>query len=117
MFHSRLTGEQETSLERIQRTCLKVILNESYVSYEAAMEMTGLETLKSRRENRCLEFSKKCVSHDKNSRLFPLTPENTANVRVKEPFVVNFARTDAYKLSAIPYCQRLLNKHYTINKK
>ena len=117
VFHSRLTGEQETSLERIQRTCLKVILNESYVSYEAAMEMTGLETLKSRRENRCLEFSKKCVSHDKNSRLFPLNPENTANVRVKEPFVVNFARTDAYKLSAIPYCQRLLNKHYTINKK
>ena len=117
VFHSRLTGEQAISLERIQRTCLKIILNESYVSYEAALEMTGLETLHSRRESRCLEFSKKCLSHDKNSRLFPLNPVNTANVREKETFVVNFARTDAYKLSAIPYCQRLLNKHFTSDKK
>ena len=117
VFHSRLTGEQAISLERIQRTCLKIILNESYVSYEAALEMTGLETLQSRRETRCLEFSKKCLSHDKNSRLFPLNPVNTANVREKETFVVNFARTDAYKLSAIPYCQRLLNKHFTSDKK
>ena len=117
VFHSRLTGEQAISLERIQRTCLKIILNESYVSYEAALEMTGLETLHSRRESRCLEFSKKCLSHDKNSRLFPLNPVNTANVREKETFVVNFARTDAYKLSAIPYCQRLLNKHFISDKK
>jgi len=38
------------------------------------------------------------LKHPQNQRMFP-----------KEPFAVNFARTEAYRRSAIPYCQRLLN--------
>ena len=52
-FHSTLTVHQSIDLERIQKTCLKVILGESYVSYEAALEMTGLTSLSDRREKRC----------------------------------------------------------------
>ena len=37
-FHSRLTIEQETDLERIQKTSLKIILSESYIDYESALE-------------------------------------------------------------------------------
>ena len=107
VFHSRLTTEMNASIERIQKTCLKIILNENYVNYEAALEMTGLESLESRRERRCLEFSLKCASHDRNNRLFPLNP-----VGQKEKFLVNFARTETYRQSAIPYCQRLLNDHF-----
>ena len=33
-------------------------------------------------------------------------------VREREEFVVNFARTKQYKESAIPFCQRLLNGHF-----
>ena len=51
-FHSRLTQEQSNKLERIQKTCLKVILGEEYISYDSALEMCGLQTLYSRRENR-----------------------------------------------------------------
>jgi hypothetical protein len=40
VYHSRLTADHITSLERIQKTCLKIILRENYVSYEAALEMT-----------------------------------------------------------------------------
>ena len=43
-FHSSLTDTQSRSLERLQSTCLKVILQENYVSYSAALEMTGIET-------------------------------------------------------------------------
>ena len=32
-------------------------------------------------------------------------------VRDREKFKVNFARTQQYQNIAIPYCQRLLNKH------
>ena len=60
-FHSSLTVEQSNQIERIQRTCLKVILD----------EMVGLDSLYDRRVKRCLHFSLKCVKHDK-SRLFPL---------------------------------------------
>ena len=43
-FHSSLTVEQATYIERIQRTSLKVILGESYIDYPAALEMSGLDS-------------------------------------------------------------------------
>ena len=117
VFHSRLSGEQSASIERIQKTCLKIILNESYVSYEAALEMTGLETLHYRREQRCLDFSLKCLDHPRNSRLFPFnTAADEVNVRQKETVIVNWARTETYRMSALPYCQRLMNKHFSDDK-
>ena len=115
-FHSSLTQEQSNKLEKIQKTCLKVIMGDMYVGYSAALEMCGLETLSERRTKRCLDFSMKCIKHPRNSRLFPLNP-STSNqfIRDKEVFQVNFARTDDYKTSTIPYCQRLLNDHFNGN--
>ena len=109
VFHSRLTVEAAASLERIQKTCLRIILGENYVNYEAALEMTGLQSLSVRREKRCLDFALKCVNHERNSRLFPLN----LHIRNRETFTVNHATTDTYMMSAIPYFQRLLNKHFT----
>ena len=106
-FHSRLTLAQSAILERIQKICLKVILGEMYISYDAALDMSGLESLHSRRVKRCLDFAKKCVRHPLNKRLFPFEKGHS-----KEMFVVNWARTETYRLSTIPYCQRLLNKHF-----
>ena len=45
VFHSTLTGEQSNTIERIQRTCLKIILGEMYMDYSSALEMTGLYSL------------------------------------------------------------------------
>ena len=70
-YHSSLTQTLSDKIERIQKTCLRVILGEMYVSYEAALEMCGLQTL-SLIEQRCLNFSLKCVKNSRNSRLFPL---------------------------------------------
>ena len=104
-FHSRLTDEQSMKLERIQRTCLKVILSEMYINYESALEMTGLDTLRNRREKRCLNFSLKSAKHERNQRLFPLVDNNPSyKMRKIEPFKVNFGHTSTYKDSAIPYC-------------
>ena len=112
VFHSSLTLQQSQKIEKIQKTSLKVILGDMYVSYAAALEMCGLDSLSDRREQRCLEFSLKSVKHPKNGRLFPLNPSTNQHfIRQKEVFQVNFAKTDEYKKSAIPYCQRLLNKH------
>ena len=111
-FHSSLTQDQSDKLEGIQKTCLKVILGEMYVNYQAALEMCGLQTLYGRRQKRCLDFAIKAVKHPRNRRLFPLNPvSNDHFLREKQLFRVNFARTDAYKDSTIPYCQRLLNDH------
>ena len=104
VWHSRLTQEQSASLERVQKTCMKVILGEMYISYESALEMSGLETLEARRTQRCLKFAKKCLRNPRHSGMFPLNQHGR-----KEKYVVNFARTEIYKRSSVPYMQRLLN--------
>ena len=108
-FHSSLTKKQEKAIERIQSTCLKVILGDNYNNYDDALKRTGLKTLKQRREDKCLAFSLKCLKHPELRRLFPKN-ENAYTLRNKEEFKVNFAYTEDYRRSALPYCQQLLNK-------
>jgi hypothetical protein len=116
-FHSSLTQEQRNKLEGIQRTCLKVILGDQYLDYQSALQTCGIESLETRRKQRCLNFTLKCLKHPKTMRLFPTNSNvNTHDVRKHEPYRVNFARTSSYKHSAIPYCQRILNEHMR-NKK
>ena len=112
VFHSTLTVEQSNTLERIQRTCLKIILGEMYINYAAALEMSGLQTLAERREKRCLNFALKCSKHQKLSRLFPPNNTDASQVRNPERFHVNFAATSRYRNSTIPHCQRLLNDYF-----
>ena len=116
MWHSGLTQDQINSLERVQKTCLKVILGDNYVSYSAALEMCSLVTLFERREGRCLSFAKKCLKHPVHNRMFPLNGNNQNEEHTsREKYVVNFARTDTYKLSAVPYLQRRLNDENTVH--
>ena len=109
-FHSSLTKRQERAIERIQSTCLKVILGERYLSYEDALLKTGLKTLKQRREEKCLLFSLKCLKHPQLKRLFPPN-KNPHSLRNKDEFKINFAHTEHYRKTAIPYCQQMLNNY------
>ena len=59
VWHSRLTLENITDLERIQKNALKIILKGSYVSYAQALDELNLESLYDRRELLCLKFAKK----------------------------------------------------------
>ena len=113
VFHSTLTEKQSQKIEMIQKTCLRIILGEMYMGYEAALEMTGLQTLHFRRQQRCLSFALRSLKFQIGDRLFPLNQNNDKKeVRSREKFTVNFARTEEYKSSTIPFCQRLLNEHF-----
>ena len=115
-FHSSLTQKLTRKIESIQKTCLRVILGEMYISYESALEMCNLQSLHDRRETKSLNFALKCVQHPTNSRLFPRNPSaDTHSLRRREKFRVNFARKDTYKSSAIPVLQHRLNAHYSNN--
>ena len=97
-FHSSLTVRQSKALNKIQSTCLRVILKENYISYEHALQLTGLQSLHERREQRCFKFSLKSLKHPQNSRLFPYSENNHyMNVRSNEPFKENYARTESYR--------------------
>ena len=114
-FHSSLTQHQTKKLTNIEKTCLKLILQEMYVGYIEACEMVGIIPLSQRRQNRTLDFAKKCSAHPENSRFFPVNASLKVDpqTRQREIFKVNFARTESYRKSAIPTCQRLLNAHYS----
>ena len=112
-FHSSLTQSQTNKLEMIQKVSLKIILAENYVSYAAALEMTGLTTLSDRRQKKALNFGLKALKLPQNRTMFP--PNQLPlhhDTRHREKFHVNFAVTEKYKNTAIPYLQRELNKHF-----
>ena len=110
VWHSSLTLEQTKIIENIQKTSLKIILGENYVDYPTALEWTGLSELSVRRQNQCLAFAKSSLKYPIGSKMFPLSHEHDQNVRNREKFKVNFAHTETYRRSAVPYCQRLLNQ-------
>ena len=56
VWHSSLPEGLSRSLERCLTVALKIILNESYISYEAACKMMGLEKISEHRSSRCLDF-------------------------------------------------------------
>ena len=112
-FHSSLNLDNIQDIERIQKTALRVIFGEDYQDYQSALRQSGLETLHSRRESRCLNFALKCVKHPLNYRLFPQHQTPVNDLRQTEKFVVNFAKTSTYQKSTIPYCQKLLNEHFS----
>ena len=114
VWHSTLTVEQGKKLENVQKLCLKVILGDKYNGYENALKDCCLEKLSKRREDKCLKFGLKSLLHPVHSSMFPVNPQiltNPHNTRNTEHFQVNWAKSDSYRDSAIPYIQRLLNDH------
>ena len=115
VWHSTLTLEQSNNLERVQKLCLKVILGSEYNGYTQALKERGLDRLSDRREQKCLNFGFKSLLHPVHANMFPVNPQvasKTSHERKnKEHFTVNWARTDSYRTSAIPYIQRMLNDY------
>ena len=111
VWHSTLTAEMSNSIERVQKLCLKIILGEAYDGYDIALKTCGLQSLSSRREDRCLKYGFKSPVHSKKIPVNPHVKDNTLDIRNSECFTVNLAKTDSYRMSAIPYIQRLLNEY------
>ena len=110
VWNSGLTIENEKDLERVQKVALKIILNNSYKSYENALNVLDLDTLKVRREHLSLIFARKCLRNPKMKNLFP--PNNRTHImipRQHEHFQVLKANTNRFKESSIIYMQNQLN--------
>ena len=110
VWHSSLTEENKADLERVQKSAIKVILNDKYNGYRNGLAQLGLEDLNSRRKNMCLDFAKKCVKNEKLCHMFPKNiKSHNMDTRNEEVFQVQHAYTGRLKKSAIIYMQNLLN--------
>ena len=111
VWHSSLTAAESKKIENIQKTSLKIILGDGFEDYPSSLSSTGLQELSVRRTSRCLSFAKRCLKNPLTAGMFPLNPEHGNAVRRSEKYIVNFAHTENYRHSTVPYCQRLLNQH------
>ena len=66
VWHSSLTEENISDLERVQKSAVKVILDSNYNGYQSGLAQLGLENLHDRREYLCETFAKKCVKNKTN---------------------------------------------------
>jgi hypothetical protein len=74
-----------------------------FVDYRMACEVTGIEPLATRRQARCLAFAKGCLKNNQTEAMFPVNPDAQHNLREAEKYMVNFAHTENYRNSAVPY--------------
>ena len=111
VWHSSLTVGQELELERVQKVALKIILKERYESYDNALKLCALPSLKDRRIQLCTKFATKCVKSSKNNDMF-LLKTAVRLTRQPEKFMVTRCNTERLRNSSIPYMQKLLNAKF-----
>ena len=118
VWHSSMSQNNVSDIERIQKSALKVILKERYTDYKSALKELNFESLSKRREILCLRFAKKSLKLQNFKNLFPLNNINKhcMRMRKKKKFLEKHANTDRYKKSSILYMQRLLNQEDNIFK-
>ena len=108
VWNSSLKVENSDDLERVQKSATKIIMGSKYSDYKDALNSLKLERLIDRRKRLCLNFAKKSLKHEKVRNLFPVK-DLKRQLRNTEVFKVNFATTNRYKKSSVPYMQNLLN--------
>ena len=118
VWHSSMSQNNVSDIERKQKSALKVILKERYTDYKSALKELNFESLSKRREILCLRFAKKSLKLQNFKNLFPLNNINKhcMRMRKKKKFLEKHANTDRYKKSSILYMHRLLNHEDNIFK-
>jgi hypothetical protein len=102
VWHSSLTQENEADLERVQKSALRIMLQERYLSYEHALKTLDLETLKERRRHLCMNFALKCLKNQRFKDMFPLNNKShEMDTSITDKYEVQFALTDRLKDSPV----------------
>ena len=109
-MHSSITLAQSRSLERSQRVAMAAIAGHWAPSLTDQLAELGLERLSSRRNTLCTRFAVATATKSRHMDIF--TPAHTNSLRPGKrslKYRVPWARTAAYRKSAVPYLTRLLN--------
>ena len=113
-WNGSLSQKNIKSLEKLQKTALKIILSSRYKSYNSALKAVKIETLSERRLNLCRKFATKTAINPKFSAWFPknkrnINQRNVNNQYKSKEYSLPFARTSCYKNSPLCYLINLLN--------
>ena len=114
VFTSMLTQKNISDIERIQKTVLKVLLQEDYISYNNACNIMMTTSLEQLRENLSLKFALSCLSNLKH--LFKQRQSRFYSIRNIRSYEEPCCNSKRYYTSPIPYLTRLLNEHFKKSK-
>ena len=111
LWDSGLTQENRNSLERTQKTFLRLILEEDYINYENALTVCQLETFEKRRKNLTVRFAQTNLAYGYFSDLFPVrNKSHKMKTRKRGKLKIFPANIERYKKSPILTMQRMLDK-------
>ena len=110
VWHSSLTQENEQSLERIQKSALKIILKDKYSSYENACNILNIEDLKSRRNSLFEKFTMKNLIHPQFMEYFEENKQISYKLRKPMKYKITYSKSERLKNSAIIQMQHIANK-------
>ena len=65
VWHPGLTGNNSTSIERVQKGCLAIIFGQTYINYSNALQVATIERLDTGREGLCLKFARNAIKNPK----------------------------------------------------
>ena len=77
VWHSSLSQQNVSDLERVQKTALKIILGGRYTNYKDSLLKLDILSLSERREQLCLQFALKCTRNPKTKPFVPRKSEKT----------------------------------------
>ena len=110
VWHSNITVDQSTQLQRIQNRACRIILGSKYESYTETLSQHELHTLEDRRLHFCYQFAQKCIESELYNEWFPLNPKtHSMRMRNTHKFHVRKCNTNRYRDSAFPFLTGLLN--------
>ena len=104
VWSSGLTKHQNFSIERVQKSAMKVIFGKYFSNYKKALNDLNLDKLETRRRKLNLNFAKKSLKLKNMCTLFPLkTSLHDMKKRNENKYVINNAKTYRYKVSSVPH--------------
>ena len=111
VWSSSLTDQNKSDLERVQKTFVKLILEDDYTNYQNGLSILHLNTLEERRSILTLRFAKTSLADGLLRDLFPLRSEqHKMTKRSTEKFKVTRAYTERFRKSPIITMQNMLNR-------
>ena len=111
LWHSTLTQDNTTDLERTQKTFAKLVLGNKYNTYKTALIKLNLLPLSERRQKMCLNFAKSGIRNDTMADLLTKNDKkHTMLTRKNETYKVDFCNTERFRKSSVVYMQSQLNQ-------
>ena len=108
-----ITKNESNMLERCLKTGLHIIFQEQYLSFNHALNLANMRSLKIRRLEQITSFSKKAISSSKYKDWFCKSDTTEARTRWKPTANLKpvTCRTQRYQKSSLPLMTRLLAWH------